>query len=345
MRNTRYRQPAWYRYVAGFAGPKPVVVVENPYGGVVPELVADLKAGRAYDRFRLSLYEAAALGANMSVPYGAWMGSIQQDAFYPPHDLCVEIQDFLAGHESLFSRRTWNDVALVYSVENEFRRTARRSQVANDQRNAAPGGESVFWQVSDALCGARQPYDVLFFPEGTLRPDALVPADLAQYRTLILPDCAFLTTAQAELLLQALAAGTRLLVLGELGANLPAETRQRILGHTGTDCRELGHAFQSGDIPDEPQVRVTPDADVIVNVQRVADGAAVHLIHYGFDPVHDCAPMLPELTLDIRLPRRFARCSLHTPNGDGSCEMTSDDERHLLRLRDVPLYSIALLEP
>jgi hypothetical protein len=34
MRNTRYRQPAWYRYVAGFAGQKPVVVVENPYGGV-----------------------------------------------------------------------------------------------------------------------------------------------------------------------------------------------------------------------------------------------------------------------------------------------------------------------
>ena len=83
MRNTRYRQPAWYRYVAGFAGPKPVVVVENPYGGVVPELVADLKAGKGYDRFRMSLYEAAALGANMSVPYGAWMGSVEQDAFYP----------------------------------------------------------------------------------------------------------------------------------------------------------------------------------------------------------------------------------------------------------------------
>ena len=29
MRNTSYRQPAWYRYVAGFAGPKPVVVVRQ----------------------------------------------------------------------------------------------------------------------------------------------------------------------------------------------------------------------------------------------------------------------------------------------------------------------------
>jgi hypothetical protein len=30
MRNTSYRQPEWFRYVAGFARGKPVVVVENP---------------------------------------------------------------------------------------------------------------------------------------------------------------------------------------------------------------------------------------------------------------------------------------------------------------------------
>ncbi|HEX5936590.1 MAG TPA: hypothetical protein VFZ75_02695, partial [Actinomycetota bacterium] len=102
MRNTTYRQPSWYRYAAGFARGKPIVVVENPYGGVVPEMVDQLKRGRGYDRFRLSLYEAAALGANMSVPYGAWMGSVIEDAFYPPHDLAVEVQTFLADHEELF---------------------------------------------------------------------------------------------------------------------------------------------------------------------------------------------------------------------------------------------------
>ena len=93
MRNTRYRQPAWYRYVAGFSGAKPVVVVENPYGGVVPELIDLLGRGKGYDRFRMSLYEAAALGVNMSLPYGSWMGSEIEDAFYAPHELCVEIND------------------------------------------------------------------------------------------------------------------------------------------------------------------------------------------------------------------------------------------------------------
>src|SRR4051794_21602301 len=46
MRNTRWRQPAWYRYIAGFASPKPVIVVENPYGGVVAELIEMLGKGR-----------------------------------------------------------------------------------------------------------------------------------------------------------------------------------------------------------------------------------------------------------------------------------------------------------
>src|SRR5918998_498720 len=209
MRSTRYRQPAWYRYVAGFAGSKPVVVVENPYGGVVPDLVSPLSAGKGYDLFRMSLYEAAALGANMSVPYGAWLGSIEQDAFYPPHELCVEIQDFLATNERLFSRQTCNDVAVVYSIESEFQRPARRDQVANDRLNLAGGGAIPFWTVCDALCDATQPYYVLFFPDGELRQDALSTGDLAQYRTVILPDCAVLTSDQAHLLQDVLAAGTR----------------------------------------------------------------------------------------------------------------------------------------
>ena len=38
MRNSLWRQPEWYRHAAGFARGKPLVVAENPYGGVVPEM-------------------------------------------------------------------------------------------------------------------------------------------------------------------------------------------------------------------------------------------------------------------------------------------------------------------
>src|SRR5205085_3538674 len=114
MRNTTYRQPDWYRYVAGFAGDKPVIVVENPYGGVVPGLIQKLARGRGYDRYRQSLYEAAALGVNMSAPYGAWMGSEIEDSYTAPMGLAREVQDFLAGHEHLYARRTAAEVAVVF---------------------------------------------------------------------------------------------------------------------------------------------------------------------------------------------------------------------------------------
>src|SRR4051794_7231466 len=172
MRNTRYRQPAWYRYIAGFAGQKPVVVVENPYGGIVADLIAKLKVGRGYDLFRLSLYEAAALGANMSVPYGAWMGSIEQDSFWAPHQLCTEIQQFLARNEHLFGRTSAADVAVIYSVESNFQRIARRDQFANNRLNVSRAEVVPFWDVPEALANDAQPYDVVFFPDGTNRPDS-----------------------------------------------------------------------------------------------------------------------------------------------------------------------------
>ncbi len=173
MRNTRYRQPAWYRYVAGFVDQKPVVVVENPYGGVVPELIEMLKVGKGYDLFRMSIYEGAALGANMSVPYGAWMGSVIEDSFYAPHELCVEVYDFLAKQDHLFSPRTLNDTAVVYSVESNMQLVARRDLFADNRDNRSGSEEIPFWEVCDRLADNRQPYDVLFFPDGVLRGDTL----------------------------------------------------------------------------------------------------------------------------------------------------------------------------
>jgi hypothetical protein len=342
MRNTRYRQPAWYRYVAGFAGPKPVVVVENPYGGVVPEMVANLQAGKGYDRFRMSLFEAAALGVNMSVPYGAWMGSIQQDAWYPPHELCVEIQGFLAGHEALFSRQTWHDTALVYSVESEFQR-ATGAAVANDQRNPISGKASPFWQAAEALCNGVQPYDVLFFPEGNLRQDTLSAEDVAQYKTIILPDCTFLTPPQAALLAGALANGTQLVVQGKLGSNLPAETMQPILERAGTHRIDSARELSVADLPGSRQVQLDRKADLMLTVQRTNSGAAVHIIRYDFDAEQDQTPILPELTIELRLPEALGQLSLHSPADVLQGEVNVVDGVHRIRLCDVPLYGIVEL--
>jgi hypothetical protein len=161
----------------------------------------------------------------------------------------------------------------------------------------------------------------------------------------ILPDCAVLTRAQARLLQQALAAGTRLLVLGVLGANLPSEVLGPILDHPGVRRMPVARAMVADDLLEEPQARVTPDDDVMINVQRVEAGAAVHLIRYDFDIEQDCTPPLPELTIELRLNERFDRLSVHSPSGGMTGALERDGLVHRIRLRDVPLYSIALLEP
>jgi hypothetical protein len=344
MRNTRYRQPAWYRYVAGFAAGKPVIVAENPYGGVVPDLIALLKVGKGYDLFRMSLYEAAALGANMSVPYGAWMGSVIQDSFNPPHELCVEIQKFLAEHENLYSHKTASETAVVYSVETEFQRESGKGIFADNRFNAETSEIGPFWQVCEALSDAVQPYDVIFFPDGDLRPDTLKLENISQYRTLILPDCRYLTSAQSQLLQEYLAQDGRLLIMGELGANLDPSEQGVILNHPGTRRIEQGAGFDLAWLPFGLQVRLSAPADIAINIQHVEAGAAIHIVRYAYDSQLDKVPVLDDLSLKLRLPGNFDRLEVFGPCDLPQAELDVSGDVYHLALKNIPLYSIVLLK-
>jgi hypothetical protein len=344
MRNTRYRQPAWYRYVAGFAAGKPVIVAENPYGGVVPDLIQMLKVGKGYDLFRTSLYEAAALGANMSVPYGAWMGSVIQDSFNPPHELCVEIQKFLADHENLYSHNTASETAVVYSVETEFQRESGRGIFADNRYNQDTSEVGLFWQACETLSDAAQPYDVLFFPDGNLRPDTLKPEDLNQYRIVILPDCRYLTKAQSQVLQEYLAHDGGLLVMGELGANLSQEERATILNHQGTRRVAVGATFDLNLLRLHQQLTLSAPADIAINLQRVENGVAVHIIRYDYDSQQDQVPALDALNLGLRLQGSFNGVEVFSPGDLPQVQLDSADGLHHLKLKNVPLYSIILLK-
>jgi hypothetical protein len=344
MRNTRYRQPSWYRYVAGFAGPKPVVVVENPYGGIVPELVAKLKLGKGYDRFRMSLYEAAALGANMSVPYGAWLGSIEQDSFWAPHELCVEIQQFLADHEHLYSREACAEVAVIYSVESNFQRVARRDQFANNRLNVSRQEVVPFWEICDVLSDATQPYDVVFFPDGENRLDTMTTAELRRYRTVILPECHYLTQGQADLVRGYLDGGGHLIAIGEAGATLSEAARHAIADHESTTRIDDAEQFDLILLDGGPQLRVEGNTSLAINAMEVESGIAVHIIRYDYDEAQDLVPDLRALTIAIRMPGQPTRASVHAPNGAPAVEMRQDDEWLTLDLRNVPLYCVVLLE-
>lgn len=86
--------------------------------------------------------------------------------------------------------------------------------------------------------------------------------------------------------------GGRLVVLGDLGANLSEETRLALLEYAITTWNPDPDGFDPSLLPFGLQARLSTEADLAINVQRVARGAAVHLIHYDYDKEQDRLPAM-----------------------------------------------------
>ena len=326
QRHTLYRQPSWMRYIAGFGQGKPVAVSVNPYGGVLPELAAALREGRGLGHFRGMLYEAAALGVTMSVPYGAWMGSIIEDAFYAPHEATVEIQDFLADHEFLYSADSFNETAVAFSVQSNFVPVTFGSLVQGEARGGPPtspwGTGTPFTTSAEVLADDLHPFDVLMFHDGQLAGDGVDITALAAYRQLILPGCTALTGTQVSAVLEYLDLGGQVLVVGEIG---PASTQlDALLGHHAT--RRIGTGEFISPALGGRQVTLTGVGDAAVNIQRSQrDTAALHIIRYlaGSAVAGDTAPgggsagdglaACPDVTVVVRLPYPSTGAVLYAP--------------------------------
>jgi hypothetical protein len=351
MRNTTDRQPEWYRYVAGFARGKDVIVVENPYGGVVPDLAGKLGRGKGYDLLRLSLFEAAAMGVNMAVPYGSWMGATIQDSFHPPHALLREIQDFLAGHEDLFSRVSGNDAAVVYDVAGNFELVAR-ADVGDNLANARDETVVVPYRtVVRRLAGAGIPFDVVLFPDGVTAPDRVTAGDLRGHDPVILPAGADLTAGQVAALHGYLAGGGHLVHTGDL-------REPSLLAHPGV--REAAPGDLDGLLPSGRQIEIAGSegrpsvrsgavagrSDVVAtNIMRLPDGrSAVHVVNYGYDAEEDrVRPLDTELT--VRLSRRHTQASVYHCDGRVAVPAVRTGEgghRHTVALDRLGPYAIVV---
>lgn len=332
MRNTTYRQPEWYRYVAAFAGDKDVVVVENPYGGVVPELIDLLKRGKGDDLFRLSLFEAAAMGSNMSVPYGSWMGSVIEDSFYAPHELAGEIQAFLADHEQLFARRSVNEVVVVFGVEST-RELIGKADASDNTTNARDESVVVPYRVvTRTLSDAAVPYDVVIWPDGVTAPDRSSAEALLRYSTVILPDVFVLTEVQVAAIEGYLAAGGTVVVTDRVARSLPQHANVRTARHAVLD--EL--------LPHGRQVETTVSA--AANIQHLADGSyALHLVNYDYDWDADAVRAHTDVPLRVRLPEGRQHATMVASGGTRRpLEVVHEDGTHVVRLDTLGVYTIVV---
>ena len=136
-------------------------------------------------------YEASALGINMSVPYGAWMGSVIEDSFWAPHDLIVEIQDFITG-----ARAALLDGDLLRGRGALQHPERVRLGGASGSEGAVP----VLATRATASSSSTSRSTSSCCPEGKLREDWVTAKRPRAVRTVVLPECSFLTPAQVEAL-------------------------------------------------------------------------------------------------------------------------------------------------
>jgi hypothetical protein len=82
-----------------------------------------------------------------------------------------------------------------------------------------------------------------------------------------------------------------------------------------------------------------------LNIQRVEQGAALHVIRYDYDHAADGVPALDRVTVDVRLPGGWALAGGYRPDGDLDVSHEVSGDVQSLTIRDVPLYCVVLLEP
>jgi hypothetical protein len=101
------------------------------------------------------------------------------------------------------------------------------------------------------------------------------------------------------------------------------------------------------DLPGGPQVLCDVETDMAINIAKVGDKqAAIHLIRYDYDADRDEVPVIPKMTLDIRLSRPFRMANSYSPVGQVGVQITvrrDIREMHRIELTNVPLYSVIVL--
>lgn len=319
MRETKYQQPWYFRHGVGYARGRALVAVENPYGGVTEKLLERLQHGRARDLFQLTIFEASAMGANMSLPYGSWLGTEVQDSYWAPHDLVVSTGRFLKRIDPLISSTSPHRTAVVFSVRSLMRLTIDSDQFndgdrwfpAVEQPDAPP---SSYWEVIEALSRGSKTFDVVPFADEALRENDVTAEKLARYDVVVLPDVWAVSVAQHSALRDYLDGGGRVVVHGAYGTELPESEARGLWEHPGVSIADdLAAVVASA--TDDVVVDLGPLA--AVSLHALEDGGlALHVVNYDYDDESDRIRERRDVPFAVRTDRAAVSATVSAPDAD-----------------------------
>ncbi|MFZ4843392.1 hypothetical protein [Mycetocola saprophilus] len=319
MRETRYQQPWYYRHGVGLSRGKPLVAVENPYGGVTEDLLRQIQLGKGRDLFRLSIYEASAMGANMSLPYGSWLGTEVKDSYWVPKELAVEVGQFLVSIDEVTSNVSKHQTAVIYSVASIARDTIDSDQFSDDGRwfepvKARDARPASYWQTVEHLSRSARVFDTIVLPDEELRATDVTDAQLATYSTVVVPDAWNISAGQHALLVTFLNAGGRVVVNGAYATELAPEIAAEVLEHAGTVIVD-GFEKIAAETPQEVLGDLGEKAAASVHV--LADGGtALHLVNFDYVDESDLIVSRPDFTVGLRTEESFTSAVFFEPGAE-----------------------------
>ncbi len=366
MDHTLFRQPHWYRYISGFSGSKPVIVAENPYGGIIPQLVEQLADGKAYDLYRLFLLEASTYGCNMSVPYGGWMGNTIKTGFWPPEKVTEQVQTFLERNDRLYSKESGAKICVPWSFPSYYWREVTKNSGGDQftdvgssilyyqslEQESEKASRLPFWDVVKYLSEQQAVYDVRPFGDDDLRPDQVSAEDWKQYELIILPECAYLTENQRTELERYVEAGGKLLVFGRTAENAPGwleeiaelpgvtlcpnpDSRREAMALFGPVFRSLNEqiaqaVLEAGEKKDKIGIHFHKNGDV----------SSIHLLNYDYDAEADKVLPIRDVTLTARVDGDITAARCCGLDGDIEADITVENGILKAKIPALPLYAV-----
>lgn len=366
MERTLFKQPYWYRYINGFANGKPAIIAENPYGGIVPELVEMLERGKGYDLYRIFLLEASMYGCNMAVPYGGWMGNTIKNAFHPPRDVTEQVQTFLYEKEKLFSASSGAGTLVLYSWPSYYWRESTKSSTGNVQGDENsilfftptdiddPNTSRLpFWEIIKNLSDNQDIYDVRLLADGHLWEDSLSYSSIMDYELIILPDCDVLTENQTKVLEEYAHKGGRLLIFGRAGCNI-AGWQEKIKGKSNVfycdnPCDKTAAIARFRDyynkfFGNQRQVRCD-NPNVGLQLHKTKTGTALHILNYSYNSQNDRCEAIPSIEVVIRPGKPCGGIRLHSlDKTEPLFEYSIDNDVITLKIYNMELYTVAEIE-
>lgn len=341
MHATAYAQPWFFRHVLGLARGRDVLIAENPYGGIIPELVRAIDQGRDYDRLRTAFYEGAATGPSMTFPFGSWMGTEIQDSFWAPKALLDEVGAVLEATDHLRGTTSAHEVAVLYPLADAWagELTGPRWASAGDavDYSGIPDGQRIAYHgVIRKLTLGHVPFDMVPLPDPRYRANDVTAELLARYRYVVAPDCRTVSPEQHAALAAYAGAGGTVVVLGTYGLNLDRAARAEAAGWANGRVVDPVVAIA------DRQVVCAPLTDLYVGVFALeAARSAVHVVNYAYDTAAGRSAPRGDVALKVRLPGPVSAATLWRPGREPEPLAIGHDGEHIvLHLPELEIYAI-----